>query len=430
MAKKIFDILPPKPLTTFQEEKPPSIPEKAKFLKKIREKVVRGKKIPLKKSLILFLSILILAGIFSYFQLPTNRWVGEARIEIWPVAEVLNFKEDLTVKVALEESDPALWVKAGAIPGKFLEEEQTLSQQFPTTGKLLKEVKAEGTIRVYNNYRESIGLVANTRFLSAEGKLFHSKERIYIPSKGFREVKVQAAEPGPDYNIKPSTFSIPGLVGYPSYTSVYGKSFSLMTGGFRGEVPQVLQNDLDQAKNILVEKLKKAGREVLVSQAEPNFILLDQALKQEVLEASSIAQAGAELEQFIFQVKLKSKALVFAKNQLENFAKEFILGQIPASKKLDGKSLKINYSPKSVDFQTGKILLSLEFSAKIYSDINFKDLKKELRGKSEDRVKTILAKKPEISKAEVKFWPFWVKKIPENIEKIKIELNLDPAPIP
>lgn len=427
MAKKIFDILPPAegevrqrrqtpPATSRKEELLPIFKRKKRW--GIKEKVMMGWSPVIKKSLILFSAILILVGIFSYF------FLGEARIEIWPVAEILNFKEDLTIDIALSETDPTLWLKGGTIPGKFLEEEKSLFRQFSSTGKALKEVKAEGIIRVYNNYQESISLVQNTRFLSADGKLFRSKERIYIPSGGFRDLKVQAAEAGEDYNVKPSTFSIPGLVGYPSYTAIYGKSFSSMEGGFRGEVPQLLEDDLVQAENILVEKLRDENRKNLEAKAR-DFVLLEEAIVDEVIEASSLAQAGAEIEQFSFLVKLKSKALVFNKEQLENFAKEFILTQIDSSKKLDEKSLKINYSLKSIDFKAGKILLSLEFSAKIFSEINFEELKQELRGKSEIQVKNFLSNQSEISRAQVKFWPFWLKKVPEDKEKIKLEIRID-----
>lgn len=402
MPKKIFDILPP----VFPEKKISPSSKKKKYLK------IKG------KALVIF-SILISAGIFSYFIFK------EARIEIWPMSEVLTFKKEIIIDSTLKESNLALWIKDATIPGKFLEEKKDIFQQFSSSGtKIIKE-KSEGIIRVYNNYHESVSLVANTRFLTADGKLFYSKNKIYIPAGSFIDTKVEAAEFGPDYNIKPSTFSIPGLVGYPSYTAIYGKSFSAMTGGFLNEVSQVTKDDLEEAKNILTEKLKKEGKESLENNIGDDYILLEKAIVQEVTEASSLVPVGSEVEKFTFQLEIKSKAIVFKKENLENFVKGFIINQIENSKKIHEESLKINYFLQSVDLETGKIVLSLEFSAKIYSDIDIFSIKKVISGKSLKETQIILENHPQIVKVQVKLWPFWVKKVPYSEGKIKINLKVD-----
>ena len=114
--------------------------------------------------------------------------------------------------------------KAGNfIQGEVLEAEKEVSQNFTAHGKKLKSTKAHGTMRIYNNYSTAAQtLVATTRFISNEGKLFRTKERVVIPggyyeggklAAGFIDIEVIADQPGEDYNIDPSTFSIPGFVG-------------------------------------------------------------------------------------------------------------------------------------------------------------------------------------------------------------------------
>ncbi|MFC1663823.1 hypothetical protein ACFL0A_01730 [Patescibacteria group bacterium] len=423
MPKKFFDIVPPKKAEEYRnstflekltqpiEKRPPSFLKKVGPVLKKRKQLGKG---TLVKVLIFFSGILIIAGVFSCF------FLKETQIEIWPAAEVLSFKENFKVDTALEVPDYSEKI----VLGKFLEEEKSLFRQFSSTGKTEREVKAEGIIRVYNNFSESIGLVANTRFLSAEGKLFRSTERAYIPAGGFSDLKVLAAEAGEDYNVKPSTFSVPGLVGYPSYTAVYGKSFSQMEGGFRGESLKVSEGDLKEAESILIEELKEENKKNLENRAK-DFVLLEDAIDHEVLEASSLTKAGAEVEQFSYLVKTRSKALVFSKEELETFAKEFILANIDSGEKMDQESFEINYSLKSVDFKEGNLLLSLDFSARVFSEINLEELKEELKGSTELQVKNLLENKENISRAKVKFWPFWLKKVPENVKKIKIELKVD-----
>jgi hypothetical protein len=152
---------------------------------------------------------------------------------------------------------------------------------------------------------------------------------------------------------------------------------------------------------------------------------LEKAIKTEILEITPLARAGAELEKFTFQVKTKATILSFKKEDLENFSKEFIISKIAADKKIDKKSLKIEYLPEIINLETGKIVLSLKMESKIYSDIDEVSLKKGLSGKSLAESQFFLQNQPGIDRVKIILWPFWVKEIPENLEKINIKEIID-----
>ncbi len=401
MPRKIIDIIPPKEQGKHLPEPPSAFFEK--FKKPPQKPFKRPRKISFKKGLILSFIILVLLGVFAYFT------VMGIQIDIWPVSETLEFEEDIVVEAAVN--------------GKFIEEEKMLSQQFPSSGITLKEVKAEGTILVYNKYHLPQILVATTRFLSANDKLFRSQKRAYIPSGGSLDVQVKADSAGEEYNIGPSTFSIPGLAGSPRYTAVYGKSSSAMTGGFKDKVKQVTEQDLETAKTTLIEKVKEDLKKALELKAGNRFILSDEAITQEVLEASSLALKGTEIDQFNFKVKMKAKALVFKKQWLKDFAREFIQTEMGEGKQLNEGSLKIDYEIKSVE--SGKFVLKLKFSGKIYADINTASLKRALQGKPLKEARLFLKRNSQIFKAEIRLWPFWKTKIPSSLEKIKIDLKIE-----
>jgi len=434
MAKKIFDILPPK---EFEKKKVEEFPLEKEYRPRFKKPEF---KISKKLSSSFFIPlVLILIGIFCYFTL------SKAEIEIWPESEVLTFETKLTIDKTAENVDFSNKV----IPGKIFEAEKTITEEFSSSGIVLKEKKAEGIIRVYNDYSTSPQvLLATTRFVSADGKLFRTPTKITIPGghyengkfvSGYLDAQVKADQPGPEYNIGPSTFSIPGFAGTARYTKFYGKSFQAMTGGFREEVPQVTQEDLDQAKRILEEKALKDCKAALKEKISPEFILLDDILDSKIIETFSLARPKEELEKFSFQVKASSTALVFKTEDAENFARDFILSQIPEDynppatqyetlpphPKLYQESLKITYSLENVNLELAKAILSLQMEAKIYSDIDTENLKKGLSRKSLTEAKLFLEDQPQITQVLVKFWPFWVKKVPEDIEKIKIKLNLD-----
>ena len=429
MPKKIFDIFPPAPAPNLAQEQPPKLPAK-----------LPAKKYPRRKWILILTSgILILAGISSYFLLP------RVQIEIWPETQTLSFKEKMEVNLQVNQSD----FKEKVIPGKVFSNQKSSSQEFSSSGKEVKEGKAKGTIRVYNAYSTSSRTLIPSRFISADGKLFWSLKTEVIPGAeyekgklvpGYLDIEVQAAEPGEEYNIKPSTFALPALAGSSLYTTIYGKSFSSMTGGFKGEVSQVTQEDLDKAKNILAGQLFEEGIKTLKNDLQPtenssDFILINEAQSQEITEALSSVKAGEEAEKFNFQVKVDTQALVFKKSDLENFAKELILSQIPQEepepdsfwlkKKIQAESLKINFNPESIDLKSEKIILNLDITAKIYPDVNEVVLKKSLFGKSLKETQILLAEQPQATKVQVKFWPFWVKKVPQSTGKIRIKLNID-----
>jgi len=402
--KRISDIYPPK-----------------KFERILPERVTGRQKSQF-KSLIFLLFLLIFCGSFFYFKLP------KAEISIWPETETLNFKEKVSCQTKIFQPDFLTKI----IPARIFETEETESQEFPSSGKFLKEEKAKGVIRVFNAYSTSPQvLVQNTRFISAEGKLFRSLERVTIPGgkyeggklvPGYLDIKVIAAETGEDYNIGPSTFSIPGFAGTQRYTAIYGKSFSPIEGGFKGEVFQVTKEDIDRAQNFLVEKLFTRAEDSLRNKIGEQFVLLEMAKKKEILETKPSVEAGTETQFFNFQAKVELKAISFKKSDLENFSREFVLSQVSQDKEIQKESLKINFAPELIDIDSEKIVLNLEFSAKVFRKIDNSKLKEALKDKSLEEIKIILAGEEGIKKTEIRFWPFWVERAPEKIE---IKLNID-----
>lgn len=427
MSKKFFDIIPPKG--------PEAGPKKLNLKKRTKAPVQglgperKPRKVFL-KALISFLVFLVLLGISVFF------FFSKIKIEIWPEAEILELKAQVRIDSEVKETDLTFWLKNGAIPGKLLEDIKSDSQDFSASGEKLKEEKAKGTMRVYNGYSTSPRTLIPSRFVSAEGKLFWSVKKIVIPGGRYEkgklipgeiDVEVIAAEAGEDYNIDPSTFALPALAGSPLYTAIYGRSFSAMTGGFKGKVPQVGEEDLEKAENALTEKLKKESREFLKATLPEGFILLDETITQEVIESSSSQEPLVEAESFEFQLKIKSEGLGFRKSDLENFIKSLIALAVSEDKKLQEESLEINHSLESIDLESGKAVLNLETKAKIYSDVNLTELKKALSGRSLKESKIFLENLPELSKIEIKYWPFWRRKAPEDIEKLEIRMRLDPV---
>lgn len=430
MPRKVIDI--------FQPEKKPLKKEGSSSKKPKKETLRKAGKKPsfslFKKLWFWFLIIFIAAFIFAYFNF------SKAKIEVWPKTEVQEYNTQLTVDKSITQPD----FPAKFIPGQIVEKEKILIEKFPATGKILKEGKAEGQVKVFNNYSTSPQvLIATTRFISASGLVFRTPIKVTIPGGHYEkgkfvpgeiEIKLVADKPGPEYNIKATKFSIPGFVGTDKYTKFYAESLAEMTGGFSQEFPQVLKRDLESAEETLAKKtqeeLEQEFKEELKSkEVSNNFIFLEKAILTETVEKTPAAKVGDEVAEFDFKVKAKSQALIFKKEDFNNFIKDFIYSQLPEetkdTKKINEAGSKADIIPEIINIKSGKIILSLNITAKIYSKVDENSIKNALIRKSGEEAKTLLESQPEIQKAAVDFWPVWVRKVPEDLNKIEFKLNLD-----
>ncbi len=419
---KIFDIIPP------------NNNEINKGELSLRE-IPEEKRSRVKWRFFLFFGFLIVLGVAGYI------FLAQVEIIIWPKTQAITVEE----KAEFDTKITLIDFLAGRLPTTILEVSQELTKNFPATGRISREEKAQGKIKVYNAYSDVPQvLVNNTRFLSAEGKLFYSTERVTIPGgtyekgkliPGSLDITVVAAEAGADYNIGPSTFSIPGFSGSPKYTAFYGKSFSAMTGGFKGEIPKVTREDLERAKNALIAELSEKENNALQERASRELILVGGAVKQEVKEDFCSVQEGAEVSSFDFRTRMIMKALVVKKSDLENFAKELILSRMLKEKEgnetfwskreIQDESLKIDLKLESVDLESGKAVLTLAISGNAYYGFNESSLKRAVSGRSLEETKDFLESQPQIEKAEVKAWPFWIGGMPQQENKVKIEMRIE-----
>lgn len=429
MAKRVIDIFSPKEV------------EKKEVKKEIERVSVRKPEIkipvPVFKKGVFCLFIILSLGFFvSFFTL------SKVKIEIWPETDTINAKSQLTVDKRVGTAD----FQNKAIPGEVFEIEKSVTETFSASGKTLKEEKAGGTITVYNAYSTSPQvLIAATRFVSADGKIFKTPSKVTIPGASYDEkgklvpgeidIKIAADQAGEEYNIGPSTFSIPGFAGTARYTKFYAKSFQSFTGGFSQELPQVTKEDLDKAKESLTKKVKAMAEDALKEELQKEeiasqFAFTGKAIQTDVIETFSLTKAGDNVQNFNYQVKAKSKTLIFKKENLKSFGREFILTKIPQSqdgiqKVIYEESLKIEYSPETVNLDSGKIILSLDVSAQVYPAVDLANLKNEIKRKSLAEAKLFLENQTGIVKVKVEGWPFWVKSVPKDENKTEVYLRFD-----
>ena len=412
MAKLFYDIIPSQQIKKDQTIKP----------KQNKKQNKKKKRFSFWFILLGGLMVILLGGFI--YQLKFTSF----RLTVWPKMQVVSLEKEILVKVNSGPDD-----QVDAIAGKFLTDSQEATEQFSATGEIVKGKKAEGTIRVYNNLRpsEAMTLRAQTRFLSSAGKYFRSPEKIYLPPAqwvsgklvpSWVDTAVVALEEGPDYNIKPDRFSVPGLAGTVYYSDIYGQSFGIMEGGEVVTVPQVSEEDLQKARKSLEEKLFTLSQQALEQKVESDFIFLPSALSQEIQQdQGSSVKVGEEVSQFDYTLSVTSRAIVFSKSQVDSLIKKAIQDKIGAEKIIVPESLMVTYHPLAINFDQQAIDCNLQATAKVYSVFQEEALKKLVAGKILPEAQRLIEEQfPQFEEFKGQNNPFWKQRIPSDLSRIQV----------
>ncbi|MBI1975088.1 MAG: hypothetical protein HYS57_01860 [Parcubacteria group bacterium] len=302
----------------------------------------------------------------------------------------------------------------------------TSTREYAATGEGEVKSKARGSIEIFNEFNaQSQTLVENTRFLSTDGKLFRLTKRTTVPEgkmvdgklvAGSIVAEVVADQAGPDFNIQPGRFTVPGFQGSPRYSKFYGVSRESFKGGAIGRAKFVRADDVKTAEE---DAVKRAFEELktAISQSLPETVrLVEGALRIEVNRLNSSQKAGDAVDKFVVSVSAGITALVFDETHVREKAKELL----PRDQAFFTPSLDVKYEVGDAGFSDGTLKVRAQGNADVAKSIDMAGLKQALLGKKEAGVKREILRIPGIKEAKVRFWPFWARKMPTKLSRIEI----------
>ena len=318
------------------------------------------------------------------------------------------------------------------LPAELFTENRNLSLSFPASGKEKIENKAQGKIVVYNSYSSDPQvLVVNTRFATSDNKIFHLKKSVTVPGAKIQEgkiisslleVDVIADEAGAEYNIGPvAKFTIPGFKGSPKYEGFYAKSDQPMAGGFVGEKAVPTEKDIKDAEAKINQNLEDILKMAIFPQLPKEFKIIDGSSKFEIVNKEINKEADKENNFSIF-AEAKMKLIAFREKDLRDALIAKALFRLPEG---DYETVKfdVEYGASRSDFDKGEMSFpakgQLIFQSKIDADL----FRRQIPGKSEIELKTLFFALPGLEKAQIRFWPIYVKKAPKDINKVKITIE-------
>ncbi|MBI4122757.1 MAG: hypothetical protein HY458_00130 [Parcubacteria group bacterium] len=417
--RRLVDITP----RSGARQKPPAVPVVSPVLipskpQKPRRKLPRSFVLSALALCLVFVSVL---GIHLFAAKATIRVTPDSR-EVFVEQEVLAAKKEAILPAQAGEVIEAL----------PLTKQQDGTRLFSATGKSSKQGQARGVITVYNTRPSTPQiLVANTRFVSQDGKLFRSTARVVIQGAvqggdpGSLNVDVVAAEAGEDYNIGPSSFSLPGLAGSVLYTAIYGKSSAPMTGGSKSETTVVAQDDLDRGKDMIATELREQAKQELRKQLPAGYEIPEDAFLVESSQTSSLAKAGAELSQFNVTGKVRVLAIAFSRSALNDFLSRSMQKELSLRETILERTVQSGYTFKNVDHKKGALLLAGFSKGKAYATVQKQDVALRVQGKAPDMAIRQGEATEGVKNLAISLWPFWEWRVPTDLNRINVSLGLD-----
>lgn len=312
--------------------------------------------------------------------------------------------------------------------------EDSAQQEKPTTG--LKDVKnkAHGTIVIYNAYSSSPQiLVKNTRFETPNGKIYRIPDRITVPGANVIEGEIKpssieaevfADEPGEDYNIGLTDFTIPGFKGSKKYEKFYARSKTIMDGGFVGIASVVLREDIDEAKTSLREELEKKLKAQMEESVPKELFMPDDGMHILVREQEVSAGAGEVADRLSVKMKGVLEGVIMSRDNLKAAIVESYYGTGMSEKIELANFDDLNIRAEEIDFEKGEAKLVVQGKAHFVWSFDRQKLSAELASADRKNRLSVFKDYSAIERAEIIFVPSWWPLFPSESDDIRIETIL------
>jgi hypothetical protein len=233
---------------------------------------------------------------------------------------------------------------------------------------------------------------------------------------------VQAANPGPDYNLSAQN--------YQSSVSGFSAKGSDMAGGTTKIATVVTADDVQKAKQALVDLKNDDVKKQLTGQFKNGEIIISDSFTIDRADAVSVPDVGAEAPGG--KAKLTSSTnytlTAIAKPDLELYLKDQL------NKQLSGKTDQRIYDDgvskvtlTGYDKSGTMPTVNVATTGQIGPNIDENAVKEQVKGKKFGEVQALLEQIQGVSNVKVDYSYFWVTKVPNDINKIDVKFQITNA---
>lgn len=372
--------------------------------------------------LISFTVVAAAAGTFFWILTP------RLSVSVTPKKETVRFDFQTVSDSGLSSVD----TDKSRVPGKDIKIPQEVDGDFIASSKQNQETKAEGEVNIYNEYSSATQLlVKNTRLATADGKIFHLKNAATIPGASVKNGKVVAPGivtagviadgAGPEYNIGPSRFTIPGFAGTPRFDGFYAQSSKSMAGGTVKGGFVATADDVAKAKDALTQKLTASLQDYINAHVPKGMVVLSGARSENVPKFSY--NTPDTEGKFTAHLEVTYEAFAFLETDIATLVEDHLSKRLVGTEKADPSTRIISYADETLNAGKTVLTFTVKVNEVATGVIDAPQLATQLASKGENEIKEILKQNDAIESAEVTFWPFWISLAPANSGRITVTVQ-------
>jgi hypothetical protein len=239
-------------------------------------------------------------------------------------------------------------------------------------------------------------------------------------------VGIYASIPGVEYNSTPLDFKILNFKGTPKYNKIYGRSDGGISGGFKGKVGDIKDDQKASIQNVLKDTLQQKLLSKARSQIPPGFILFKDAVFLN-LDSSVDGASGADANTVTVKVKGTLYGILLNEIDLTEKIAEANIKNYDESPVYIPNIDNINFSllnKNDIVFSSVKnISFNLTGDTKAVYKVDTDKLLLDLLDKPKKDFGKILLEYKNIESAKLSVSPVWSTSIPDKTSKIKILLT-------
>jgi hypothetical protein len=340
--------------------------------------------------------------------------VSKVTIKIY--ANLAN-KTDAVLVEMMPETSPD--ITAESFLGKIITVEFETELSSPSTIKTVESDKAGGYVTIHNNYSKSQPLVATTRLLTPDNKLYRIQNGVTVPAGGNVEVWAEADEAGDQFIIDATNMIIPGLwEGLHELIYAEAKDGMSLTS-----LPKYVatQQDLDTTQQKLTIQAETEALNLINASLPEKLVINKDRLFLKFTELDS-TNIGSTSEEIYLKQAVTAYGLVFSEEDLQNRAQEKFINELTSQEKIV-KFLPSDFSYEilEINTETEKAVLDVTMTAVISTNEKMAQIDKEkLIGLDKANIETYL-QSIGVEQTEIKFFPVWLRKVPKIQDHIIIE---------
>lgn len=316
------------------------------------------------------------------------------------------------------------------LPGELFTQQKNMTQLFVASDSKEVSQKAAGRVTIYNAYSSAPQtLVATTRFITSDGKIFRLTEQVVVPGAEIKDGKiipasiegsVVADKPGPDYNVGPlDRLEIPGFKGTARYGKFYGELREPTTGGFVGKKPVPNAKDIAAAKTKTADALTSSLSNAFLNNRPTGFRILDGASEIKIVKLTVNENTDVKGNFSVFG-EATFRAIGFRESDMRSFLEASATKDNPNS---IFEELDPDYANAKPDFEKGRLSFSLKVNAALRPAFSDTEFKNKVLGKGIDETRSFISALLELGNAKVSLWPFWLGSVPKDPARVEIVVN-------